>query len=269
MKLRFVNVQDNCRRPWLGFALGLVLLAGCAQPRPVDPGSIVDLIAAPEIPAFLGGPMAVLLTNTDGFQSQVVLELRTESNHVELASGDLIGRGSRLLFIPEHAEEESRFFYSREMSFLWDVDQNKGYVLSDALQGFALMSSPAQFTNVLVQAWKSQSTLEKVEGYSCEQEDDIVSAADGSTTVLHSWNATKLNRFPLRIRSTNGTTSLTLKISDVELVKPPLEALILPEGFTKYDTVDDMMTELLKRHQDMRRRPPGRWSHRYRSRIRY
>ena len=91
--------------------------------------------------AFLNGPMAILLTNTSGFSCHVVMTTGSPPIPGETVSGNSCAGAPELLFAPDaHCPAGKRFARSG-FSFIWDVAAQHGYLLSEALQGYAPISS--------------------------------------------------------------------------------------------------------------------------------
>src|SRR3974390_2029780 len=74
-----------------------VWVAGCSQNR--DNG--FSRIPTPQPPAFVAGPLAVLLTNTSGFSAQVTAVGESMSEGDVPLRGQLVGSGPHLFFAPE------------------------------------------------------------------------------------------------------------------------------------------------------------------------
>lgn len=120
----------------------------------------------PQPPAFLVGPSAVLLTNGAGFSARVEVQAESSLGSERNFSGQLLGRGAKLLYAPESDESADTHRQPGGYSFIWDVGENQGYVLSEALQGYAPVSSDLRVTNVAIQA--GNSPAQRVSGHPCE-----------------------------------------------------------------------------------------------------
>jgi hypothetical protein len=208
----------------------------------------------PATPLFLNGPMALLLTNTDGFRARVVFESAAPSGITQTTAGELMVRGSKLLFAPEPTILAKRQPRSEDTAFIWDVNENRGYLLNDPLQAYAPISSSRQFTNVTAGAALNNTSLEKVAGHPCQASEVIVTASDGVATVFRVWRAADLKELPLRIQCPSGGVPLTLTLSKVSLGAVPNDLFLPPNGFTKYESPEAMMTELALRRVSLSRK---------------
>jgi hypothetical protein len=224
------------------------LVAGCSSRK-----NQFIVIPAPQPPAFLNGPMALLLTNADGLHAHVVLESGTPAR--QLAAGELMGKGGKLLFAPALTKEARKQPFSGGFAFLWSVPGNRGYLLSDPLQAFSPYSSALQFTNVTAGPATTHAKRETIAGHPCEPVEAIVSASDGSIAAFRLWRATDLNGLPLRIICTSTGTPLTLNLSKPRLEKLPDDLFLPPSGFTKYDSAEALANELAVRQNSLKRRP--------------
>src|SRR5947208_11103446 len=76
----------------------------------------------PGPPPFLAGPMgAVLLNNAEGFAAHMTMEIRLPEGHTDVISGELMGRGSKLLFTPQPTGRRGKEMRAARISFVWDV----------------------------------------------------------------------------------------------------------------------------------------------------
>jgi hypothetical protein len=185
------------------------------------------------------------------------METRPSSNRTPAVSGELLGRGSKLLFVPEGAASGRRGPRRGGFSYVWDVAEGRGYVLNEALQGYAPIASTLRFTNAVAKPGAGGSAPERIEGHLCEQQELVVSSSDGAAAEFRAWRAADLNGFPMRITWATNSTSCVLSFSKLQLEAPPGELLSPPDGFTKYESVEAMMNELLLRQTSGRRRFPG------------
>jgi hypothetical protein len=224
-----------------------LLIAGCAHHQEFS-GAEQRALSTP--PGFLTGPMALLLTNANSFNAQVIFEAPTAWGSTRALRGDLTSAGSKLAFQPE-LTEAARKNTQGKMVFVWDTAQGSGYALNDALQGYAPYSGNARFTNVV--AAKQNLSSERIAGHECQEEAAMALATDGSTNLLQVWRAAGLHGFPMRISSASKATAGVLTITRIQFGRPA-EFLMSQDGFTKYESPDAMVTELVARQHNFSRR---------------
>jgi hypothetical protein len=193
--------------------------------------------------------MAVLLTNLDGFSAHVELQNQSLAP-TSSGSGELLGRGDKFFFAPapkSFARKEARL---AGFSFIWDVSENRGYLLSEALQGYAPLSANSHFTNILSRP--NGAVAKTVSGHECQAEEVSIHSSGGSTAQFEVWRANDLKAFPIRILTANPANSPALNFSNVKLEPPSLRLFQPPDGFTKYESPEGMMSEMAMRQQYMK-----------------
>lgn len=240
-----------------GCLAGLALLAaGCAHTGDsADPGRAFTPVFTPLPPPFLTGPMAALLTNRNGYTAQ--LDAQTESllERERSVSGQLLCRGSKLFFAPESDGGSKQKARGGTFNFIWDVASSSGYVLSEALQGYAPVGSSARATNVV--ASPSHDAPQKVGSYMCAPETVAVQLDTGSTVNFQVMRATDLPGCPVRLNAAAPAVPLTVTLSKIRTEPPPAELFALPDGFTKYTSPEAMSDEIAVRQHNLRRKNSG------------
>lgn len=229
-------------------------LVGCAHTPKYDGTSAGDVRPAPLPPLFLNGPMALLLTNLHGFRAHVQLESGSPPQTTPMATGELTSQGCKLLFAPAPTGGSKKRVRPEDSAFIWDVNENRGYVLNDPLQGYAPVSSSHQFTNVVPVATADNATPDKIDGHPCQKTDVTITAADGTSTLYHVWRARDLPGIPLRINCPSGGLPVTFNLSKVRLETLPPDSFQPPSGFTKYESPEAMMAELFLRKHNLSRK---------------
>ena len=238
-----------------GFLLIAILVAGCAHsPRDGNRAAGFEAIPAPMPPLFLNGPMALLLTNAEGFRAQVVLTGGAATQAKPLAVGELMGRGGKLLFAPAVGSAASKKAHAGDSAFIWDVKANRGWVLNDPLQGYAPVSSHRYYTNLAAGAIQANPAPERIAGHRCARAEVTVTANDGAATAFQVWRAEDLNGLPLRITSVVNDVPITLTFSTIRREQVPDDLFQPPNGFTKYESPEAMMTELALRKVNLGRK---------------
>ena len=227
-------------------AVALLLLPGCGGGSNVKVGAsgVTERVPTPKTPAFLNGPMSALLTNADGFSAHAVLEMRSSSDKQTIVSGQLLGRGGKLLFAMEPPSGERK--RAGGFSYIWDVATQSGFLLSDPMQGYAPMLSALQHTNVVFQPAPGRSGSETIDGYRCEQVVATVTSSDGTTTAYQVWRAADLKGIPVRIIPVDRP-NVTLSLSKIRLEALPGQLFLPPGDFTRFESPDAMVSELLVR----------------------
>ena len=232
------------------------LAVDCAHSeKKIDRAGAFEVLPAPVPPLFLNGPMALLLTNADGFRARVVLESGAPAQAAPMVAGELLVRGSQLLFAPDPSGAPKKQARVQDSAFIWDVNGNRGYVLNDPLQAYAPMSSSRQYTNLTVGAALNDPARQRIAGHPCQATEVTVTASDGATTFFQVWRARDLNALPLRIACPSNGLPMTLTLSKVRLGAVPDDLFLPPNGFTKYDSVEALMAELTLRGMNLGRKP--------------
>ena len=232
---------------------GLVLLvAGCSRDDMEDRGRAFTPVLAARPPAFVTRPMVVLLTNRTGYSAHVEAQAEALTENERSVSGQLLCRGGKLFFASESSAGSKGLGRPGGFSYIWDAASNSGYVLSEALQGYAPVGSTARATNVVTGA--GQAAPDKIAGYACTSELAAVQLDDGSTANFQVMRAPALGGFPIRITAFTNSVPLTVTFSKIKLEAPPAELFSPPDGFTKYPSPDAMSDEIAVRQHNLRRK---------------
>jgi hypothetical protein len=232
---------------FLGLALTAALLGdGCSSDREVARDAALR-IYTPLPPAFLTSPAALLLTNGGGWSAHVAFQT---AELLEPHQGELEVLGSKLRFIPEYPRPERKLGRTGGFSFIWDVAEYRGYVLSDGLQGYAPLTATLRPTNSTA---ADTTGPQRYEGYTCKAQDITVQLNDGSTASFHVLRATDTGDLPLQISAQKGPVPMTLNVTKVRRQPPPTEVVALPDGFTHYSSAEVMADELAARERNLRR----------------
>jgi hypothetical protein len=236
----------------VGFlALVAAVMAGCfSRPK-------VYYHAGDETPPdFLAGPLAVLLTNVDGFSAKMTGTISLANGGQRTLVGDLLGRQGSLIYQPENSVKGKRARSEGGMFFIWNETSHSGFVLSDPLQAYAPASANVQPTNVMRNA--IGATQEEANGHPCRQIEAVVQSSDGSSARFRVWEALDAKNFPVRIQTPPGPRQMTLNFADLRLELPPAEVFGPPDGFIKYETPVALMNELIIRQSSLSKQNEGK-----------
>ena len=235
----------------LSFLTLSLLISGCAH---TEQETAAAGAFAPLPPAFLSGPAGLLLTNAEGFSAHVVMKSESLIPQLNGTSGDLLGRAGKLLFAPDPGKLDKK--YSRGgFSFIWDVATGHGTVLSEALQAYAPVSVSVSPTNLITRPAGAASA--GAAGQAGEAEEAIVESSDGSRATFQILRSNDLKRFPTYINCVSNVPPFTLSFSKIRLAPPPADLFAPPNGFTKYESAEAMITELVMRQHNLRRGRSG------------
>jgi hypothetical protein len=178
----------------------------------------------------------------DGFSADVVetdspslVGATTPARAGKTISGQVIGRKGRLIFQPwSTALVKNGKITKGGMYFIWDLDGQKGYVLSEALQGLAQISLSARITNVV--ADPTALVSESVNGHPCHKTESTVTLSDGGVAKVTEWRADDLQRFPVRVHVSSANHEETVDFTKVRLDLPSPELFLPPSDFARYDS---------------------------------
>jgi len=234
-----MSMIDHSSRRFISVALlcASAFFAGGCSSRPKYDFS--EEIRVPAPPPFLAGPAALLFTNANGFSAVVTMDTPASDakgkGHVFF--GQLLGQGSQLLFAPAKGDK----------SFIWDVQTHSGYILSEALQGYAPISSALEFTNLVITSEIAGLPSDRVNGYRGHAAMATVTGNDGSTTSFSAWRSGVLHGLPVRIETLKPADPSVINLSAVRSENLAPKFFLPPEGFTAYASGDAMAGELMTR----------------------
>jgi hypothetical protein len=221
--------------------LTAALISGCSSRHP---GPLYH--AGDENPPdFLGAPVTVVLTNLNGFSAHIVSTKTAPGSSPKTTSGDLLGREGRLVFQPTLPIKGKKMQREGGLFFIWDETRDSGYVLSEALQGYAPIKSEIEPPSLL--GITNQDIQEIVDGHPCHRYQAAVQLDDGSQRHFTLWEADDVSHFPVRIEGDDGPEHMTWDFSDIRLEYPSQELFSPPDGFTLYASSVNMMNELILR----------------------
>ena len=222
----------------------LILVSGCSHSSESELREIgfVGNFAA-EPPTFLTGPMGVLLTNTSGYSAHLTVQNESLGTPQGVNSGQLLCRGTKLLFAPASAEPKKKQARGGGFAFIWDVATGRGYVLSGALQAYSPVSSSVHPTNVVR------------EGQSAALANASVQLSDGTT---HNFQCTPsdLAGVPGRLSAIGGQMPLVISLSTVRSQVPAEDVFTPPDDFSKFSSPEAMADELAARQRNLHRKTP-------------
>ena len=125
------------------FSISAILISGCTS-RHAGP---VYRAGDENTPLFLTGPVGPVLTNIGGFSAHVTGLLSSPVGSTKVVNGTLLGRDGKLIYQPTLLVKGKRAKAEGGLFFIWDDNQHSGYVISEALQGYAPISSDSSPTN--------------------------------------------------------------------------------------------------------------------------
>jgi hypothetical protein len=225
----------------------LMFAAGCSRSSYEEREAAFTRVPTPQVPAFLNGPIAVLLTNTPGFSAQVKMENPATPKKDQRGSGQLLGRGAELLFVPEATQAGEKPSRGGGFSFIWNVASASGYVLCEPLQGYAPISSSVQVTNVI---WQPRpAATEKLAGRLCSVAVGVFQLNDGTSASFEVCRAPELQNLPLRIVALTNANALTLTLAKPRLEPVAPDQFSPPAGFTRYTSIEALADELAARQR--------------------
>lgn len=221
--------------------LAAIFIGGCASHRNTPAYHAGDEVP----PAFLTGPVAAVLTNVGGFSAQVAATTTTPEGFTTVRSGTMLARDGRLVYQPSLNIKGKRARTEGGLFFIWDEERHSGYVMSEALQGFAPIAANGD-TPASVNM-NNEGIREDIDGHPCHRCEAMVTLAGGAQARVTLWRADDLRHFPIRLQTLDGINHMTVDFSEVRLETPARDLFLPPDGFTAYATPVALMNELIVR----------------------
>jgi hypothetical protein len=158
--------------------------------------------------------------------------------------------GAKGLNIPADAAAQMQAMGLDQITTISLPENKFVYLIYPGLQSYVENPLPDALTGTN-QNFKVATTelgKETVDGHPCVENKVVVSDDKGATNEFTVWNATDLKNFPVKIITTKEETEITMSFTDVSLAKPVAASFNPPAGYTRYDTMQNMVqTEMMKK----------------------
>ena len=134
------------------------------------------------------------------------------------------------------------------------------YVIYPGAQSYAEMTtsdSTATITNENSQIEITKLGEETVAGHPCVKNKAVITDKQGEKHQFTIWNATDLKNFPVKIEMNEQGNAITVSYQNISFSKPDASLFNPPTGYTKYDSVQEMMQSvMIKKMGGMGLTPP-------------
>ena len=138
-------------------------------------------------------------------------------------------------------------------------DKKNVYIIYPNAQSYAEMTPAASDANATNQDSSIQITelgKETVDGHDCVKNKAIVTDKQGNPHEFTVWNATDFKNFPIKVAMNEQDQPMTMSFKDINFSKPDASLFIPPTGYTKYDTMQEMVMQVMMKKMNTGTPPP-------------
>jgi outer membrane lipoprotein-sorting protein len=213
--------------------------------------------AAPGVPQF-GNGMEKLFGDNQTFSATLKMQINNAgspmtmsgkmsfdkgSSRTEMNLADMQGGG-----IPPDALTMMKSAGLDRMVSISQSDKKIIYVVYPNAQSYTEMTAPdsaATITNADSKIDITELGKETVAGHPCVKNKAVLTDKQGEKHEFTIWNATDLKNFPIQIEMNEQGSAITMSYSDISFAKPDASLFNPPTGFTKYDSMQEMMQSVM------------------------
>jgi hypothetical protein len=123
-------------------------------------------------------------------------------------------------------------------------DRKSTLVIYPSLKGYAETPMSREQAADLATKFKVEKVLlgkEVIDGHPCEKSKVLLRGDKGEKYDAVVWNATDLNRFPLRIQMNQSDATVLMQFKEIKLTKPEANQFEAPASFARYDSVERLV----------------------------
>jgi len=129
-------------------------------------------------------------------------------------------------------------------------DLKLGYLVYPSLNSYAVMppqdpastANPDDFTMETADLGK-----ETVDTHDCTKSKVTVTDKESNKHIYTVWNAADLKNFPIKITTSESEGNVTIQFKNITLAKPDASLFEAPASYTKYDSVQALVMEQMKK----------------------
>ena len=86
---------------------------------------------------------------------------------------------------------------------------------------------------------------ETVAGFECRKKELHFTGSQDKTVVLSVWQATKLQKFPVKLQIAHEQVGVLANLPDIRMQNPDPAQFKLPEGYTRYNNMQELVAAVL------------------------
>lgn len=150
--------------------------------------------------------------------------------------------------IPAAAAAQMKSMGMDKMVMISRPDKKVNYIIYPGVQAYVEMAIQDPEVDKPASEFKMEATeigKETLGGHDCVKNKVVVTDKDGGKHQSTVWNATDLNKFPVKIEQSEGGTSSTMTFKDVKLSKPDAKQFDPPADCKKYTDMMAMLQEVM------------------------
>ncbi|MGH7988609.1 MAG: DUF4412 domain-containing protein [Limisphaerales bacterium] len=139
-------------------------------------------------------------------------------------------------------------------------DKKVVYMIYPNAQAYAEITpaaSDSSATNSDAKVEMTELGKETVDGHPCVKNKAVVTDKQGEKHEFTVWNATDLKNFPIKIEMNEQGHPMTMSYSDISFSKPDASLFNPPAGYTKYDSMQEMMRSVMMKKMGGMGMPKG------------
>jgi hypothetical protein len=224
--------------------------------------------------ATLSGPLSKLFGDQPGFSATMEMQSAASPGETMTIPGKIAflegksrfemdlgqGRGSRM---PPNAAAQMKTMGMDKMITIMRPDKKVSYVIIPGLKAYAetpLTDPEAAKSKDDFKIERTEITRETVEGHDCIKNKVLITDKENNKHEVTVWNATDLDKFPVKIEQNEGGTPSTITFKEIKLTKPDAALFEPPADFTKYNSYSDLVQkEMMKKFSNGQSpaRPPS------------
>jgi hypothetical protein len=152
--------------------------------------------------------------------------------------------------LPPGAAAQMKSMGMDKMIVISHPEKQISYMIYPGLQAYVEMPLKDADADKPDSDFKIETTelaKEKLDGHDCVKNKAVVTDKEGNKHESTVWNATDLNKFPVKIEQTEDGNMSTLTFRDVKLSKPEEKKFDTPTDCKKYENIMAIMQEVMKR----------------------
>lgn len=152
--------------------------------------------------------------------------------------------------LPPGAAAQMKSMGMDKMIVISHPEKKVSYMIYPGLKAYVempLQDSEADKPDSDFKIEETELAKEKLDGHDCVKNKAVVTDKEGNKHESTVWNATDLNKFPVKIEQTEDGNLSTLAFKDVKLSKPEVKQFDTPTDCKKYENIMAVMQEVMKR----------------------